>query len=452
MTERQKFLEIYWERYPAAQPGWIDVDEFLKTNAAAAVVCGRIRHKEGESWSLSSAGKEIEILLKKDARWMSPLRVEGDPSAPTVQSVLKDHDLVALELTGIGNNSWIVSRCALLAPALSPKPARPAIDVNRSRLWMEFIDFVRLFFRERGFIEALTPTLVPSPGTEPFLDAFETDVIFEGERKGTYYLPTSPEFHLKKMLAAGWTKIFEIKTCFRNGEAGAHHQLEFQMLEWYRAYSTLDAIADDVEGLINALVRRFYNDAGELVLERTTISELFSRAFPGFVLKPETTREELADLAEKNDVRILESDTWDEIFFRLFLEKIEPGLGKDAPVLVRDYPPSQAALSRIGCNGFADRFEIYWRGLEIANAFHELNDPEENVERFQRDAEVKKTLGKPAFPVDEELVDSLRFGMPPSGGIALGLDRLFMALMQVDSIEETRAFPFKNHYYRRGPG
>lgn len=448
MTERQKFLEIYWERYPAAQHGWFDVDEFLKAGAESAIVCGRIRHKEGESWCLSSAGKEIAVLLKKEAQWMPPLRFEGDPSIPTVQSVLADHDLVALELSKRGHDSWVASRCALLTPVLSSQPAHPAIDIDRSKQWMEFLDTVRWFFRERGFIEAWTPTLVPSPGTEPYLDAFETDVVFDGQRRGTLYLPTSPEFHLKKMLAAGWTKIFEIKTCFRNGEAGSHHQLEFQMLEWYRAYSTLDAIADDVEGLIRTLVSRFYIDGGNLSLERTTVSELFARAFPGFELRPETTREELVGLAERGGVRILKSDTWDEIFFRLFLEKIEPELGKKAPVLVRDYPPSQAALSRIGPNGFADRFEIYWRGFEIANAFHELNDPEENVERFKRDAEVKRALGKPAFPVDEELVESLRFGMPPSGGIALGLDRLFMALLQIDSIEETRAFPFRNRYRR----
>lgn len=445
MTDRQKFLEIYWERYPAAQPGWLDVSEFSSINDTGAIVCGRLRQKTGESWCLSSGGKEIEILLNKEAQWMPLSGREVDQGVPAVHLVLIENDLVVVKLLKNDTGAWTASECALLAPALTSKPARPVIEVARSQEWMEFLDVVRSFFRERGFIEVLTPTLVPSPGTEPFLDAFETDVIFDGNRRGKFYLPTSPEFHLKKMLSAGWTKIFEIKTCFRNGEAGAHHQLEFQMLEWYRAYSTLDAIADDVEGLIQALgnrFRHFRDGVGSLTLERTTVSELFSRAFPGFLLKPETSREELAALAENEGVRILASDTWDEIFFRLFLEKIEPGLGAKTPVLVRDYPPSQAALSRIGKNGFADRFEIYWRGLEIANAFHELNDPDENIERFNQDTETKKKIGKPTFPVDEELVDSLRFGMPPSGGIALGLDRLFMALFQIDSIEETRAFPF----------
>lgn len=441
MTDRERFLEYYWDRYPAARPEWLDVEEFSKTEASA-VVCGRVRRAEGESWRLNSAGQEIAFRLEPQVSWMLPLRPGVNRDVPAVTSVLVDNDLIALKLARRGQE-WVASECALLAPALVAKPKRPRIGVDRSKAWMEFLDCVRAFFKDRGFVEAWTPTLVPSPGTEPFLDAFETDVIFDGTKRGTFYLPTSPEFHLKKMLAAGWTKIFEIKTCFRNGEAGSHHQLEFQMLEWYRAYATLEAIADDVEGLLKVLTRRFGRGSEQsVVLKRTTVAELFSRAFPGFELKPDTTREELAALAERTGVRILETDTWDEIFFRLFLEKVEPHLEVDGPVLVRDYPPSQAALSRIGASGFADRFEVYWRGLEIANAFHELNDPDENVKRFMRDAEVKKALGKPSFPMDQELVESLRFGMPPSGGIALGLDRLFMALLEIGSIEETRAFPF----------
>lgn len=429
--DRDTYLQSVWTPYPAAEPDWVDVADFLRMPNVSAVVCGRIHRLNSHLWCLASDGGELRVSMGE--------KPEG------AAFILRDGDLVALKLEEKGvNEFWRVKECQLLVPAQETVPVKVSISHERSREWMMFLDEVRAFFRERGFIEVLTPTLVPSPGTEPFLDPFQTEVVFGEHRRETRYLPTSPEFHLKKMLSAGWTKIFEIKTCFRNAESGAHHQLEFQMLEWYRAYATLDAIASDVEDLAVSLVKRFRPEKPAISkMERITMADLFSQAFNGFTLKPETSREELLDLAEREGVRASPSDTWDEVFFRLFLERIEPGLGMKAPVLVRDYPASQAALSRIGKNGFADRFEIYWRGLEIANAFHELNDPKENEARFKEDAMKKKALGKPAVPVDRELVAALRYGMPPSGGIALGLERLFMALFEIESIDETRPFPYR---------
>lgn len=241
------------------------------------------------------------------------------------------------------------------------------------------------------------------------------------------------------MLVAGWTRIYEIKSCFRNGEVGLHHQPEFFMLEWYRAYANLDNIAADVENLLMTLTCAVGIDLPGL--RRTSMRALFQDAF-GFELAPETTREQLSDCARRFNVRIEGDDTWDEIFFRLFLEKIEPGLGHEGPVLVFGYPPSQAALARIGRDGFADRFELYWKGVEIANAFHELNDPEVNRARFENDVARKIELTGAGVPVDEELLQALDYGLPPSGGIALGLDRLFMALYAIGDIAKARAFPF----------
>ena len=200
--------------------------------------------------------------------------------------------------------------------------------MNRSEQWAAFLGDVRGFFTERHFIEAQTPTLVPSPGTEPFLDPFSTEWQI-GSVKTTLYLPTSPEFHLKQMLARGWTRIFEMKTCFRNGEIGSHHQPEFLMLEWYRAYSNLDVIAEDVDHLLQTLSAKFGRALPRL--QQKTIAHLFSEAFDGFVLTPQSTRADLAVLAQTIGLSVDKSDSFDDIYFRLFLEKIEAGLGAEGP-------------------------------------------------------------------------------------------------------------------------
>jgi lysyl-tRNA synthetase class 2 len=240
---------------------------------------------------------------------------------------------------------------------------------------------------------------------------------------------------LKKILGAGQPLVFEIAKCFRNKEGGDHHRIEFFMLEWYRSFASLDEIAADVE----ALIQRF---SPMQSLERNTMSELF-REYVEFELKPETSRVDLVRLAERHGVRVLSGDTFDDLFHKIFLEKIELKLrerNSGGPVLITGYPPSQAALSRIGELGFAERFEVYWRGLELCNAFHELNDPAENKKRFDRDNFLKSQSGRPTVPLDEELMRAFDHGVPPAAGIALGLERLFMASFEVESIEFTRPF------------
>jgi lysyl-tRNA synthetase class 2 len=255
----------------------------------------------------------------------------------------------------------------------------------------------------------------------------------------TLHLPTSPEFHLKRLLAAGWTRPFEIKDCFRNGESGPSHQPEFAMLEWYRAFETLDAIEIDIGDLLAECARAL--GAPEPPRPRvTTVRALFEQAH-GFELRPETSAEDLRTLAFQLGLSPDPSDAWDDLFFRVFLHRIEPELGVDGPLIVRDYPPRLAALARLRPNGWADRLEVYWRGLELANGFHELNDPLENEARFAADAEVRLRLGRAPFPRDEALLEALRGGMPPAAGIALGLDRLFMALLGIGDIREARPFP-----------
>ena len=436
---REQFLSEKWRPYPPAGSGWRDVADFVANPAPDLMVGGRIGPKSGsEIWSLNSGGAEIRIRFRPKTEWLAP----QDNETSFHPDLLRPNDLVCVRLGGRPGTMGEVHEAdavLLLAPALESEPETNAFSIERSRQWARFLGDVRGFFESRGFIEAQTPTLVPSPGTEPFLDPFRTSWRF-GSSSRELFLPTSPEFHLKKMLARGWTRIFEIKSCFRNEELSEHHQPEFSMLEWYRAYADLDAIAGDVEALLIHLARK--NGGGDPpVLKHVTMADLFADAFDGFRLHPRTTREELAGLAAQAGIAISASDSWDDVFFRLFLERLEPALGKNGPVLVGGYPPSQAALARIDERGWADRFEVYWKGLELANAFHELNHPLENERRFAKDAEGKRVLGKEPVPEDKALLKSMRFGMPPSGGIALGLDRLFMVLYGVDSIAETRAFP-----------
>lgn len=438
---REEFLSNHWRRYPAAQASWVDAAQDL---TGAAGVCGRLARGEGDIWSLEAAGVGFEIVFADKCDWFDPQLNSSGEEAEFSPDLLAAGDLVCVRLEQQpGLSVRAVSACLLLAPARGDFRLRSEFDFAGSRRWGQFLTEVREFFRARDFVEARTPTLVPSPGTEPFLDPFSSVWEFGSERR-TAYLPTSPEFHLKKMLVAGWTRVFECKTCFRNGEIGPHHQPEFLMLEWYRAYAPLAAIAEDVEGLLGWLAERLGPELthGPPKLVRTTMSEVFATAFSGFRLRPDTTRDELVSLADREGVRVDATDSWDEVFFRLFLERIEGRLGQEAPTLLHGFPPSQAALSRIGPDGFADRFEIYWRGFEIANAFHELNDPEENERRFRADAEKKAALEKAPVPSDAELIRALYRGLPPSGGIALGLDRLFMALYGVEELQNTRAFPF----------
>lgn len=390
----------------------------------------------------------MSVWLAPQGRW-----TEFDGAAPDPREVLRAGDLVAFSdvrprsevQPGARSETteWDASSVELLVPCLEGFRLRSGFNFEISRRWNRFIGLVREFFLQRDFVETRTPTLVPSPGTEPFLEPFRTQWEM-GAQRTEFFLPTSPEFHLKKMLAAGWTRLFEFKECFRNGESGAHHQPEFLMLEWYRSFATLDAIALDVEHLLRWLGEQLSDlPLKPPALRRVSIAELFAEYFGGFALTPTTSLGALRDLADRYSIRWSIDDTWDEIFFRLFLEKIEPHLGSDGPLLVRGYPPSQAALARIGHDGFADRFEVYWRGLELANAFHELNDPEENRRRFEKDIADKAGLGKKSVPVDHELIAALRFGLPPSGGIALGVERLFMAFYGIQDISEIRAFPFE---------
>lgn len=313
----------------------------------------------------------------------------------------------------------------LLAPALQ----KPRLLKARSQAlaeWSAFLKQVRLFFETKSFQEISTPTIVPCPGTEPYLDP-----VSVGEGK---YLPTSPELHLKKALSMGLGPLYEIRPCFREKEISERHQPEFWMLEWYRPMADLSEIKNDLMSLI-----RFLSQETNPSFRTISMAELFQEKLQ-FGLTPKTTKQELIQLAEGLGLYFKDTDSWDDLFTLIFVDQLEESLGKDGPLFLENYPPSQAALARLTSEGWGDRFEFYWKGFEIANAFHELNDPVEQLRRAHEDNEKKADIGKPMVSLDQDFLDALSEGMPPSAGVALGLERLFMCLTKYRSFSDFRVF------------
>lgn len=313
-------------------------------------------------------------------------------------------------------------------------------------LWDQFIFQTETFFRQKNFLKVSTPTLVVCPGTEPFLDVFQTELHVNSLNKRKMYLPTSPELNLKKMLTRGYDQIFEIRPCFRNGEVTDIHQPEFWMLEWYRTYADLNEIQADVQDLILFLCSHFKKSPPQF--EKITCKQAFEK-YLDLELAADADIHELKILVLNNlkskhlYSQIKDYDLWDDVYYSLFLQLVEPELLKDySSVFLHEYPPSQAALARLTNSGWGDRFEYYWKGLEIANAFHELNDPKIQWERTNQDLATKAKINKEIPNLDESFFQHLQAGMPPSAGIALGLERLFMAIFDIKNITSFKEFYF----------
>lgn len=385
-----------------------------------------------EDYLAAGRVRAIEII---DSRAFLVLEREGelfeffDLPAPSWAEALQEGDLLVL----ITESKWL-----LLAPSLKSSPR--VFPLETQKAWNEFLRLTRDYFSQKKFLELKTPTLVPCPGTEPSLDVFKTTIKI-GSHTKTLYLPTSPELHLKKALAMGAERVFEIAPCFRNGELTERHQPEFLMLEWYRAFSDLNEIKQDVLGVVNHLCSKMQVSRPAKV-RSYTVADLF-HIHCGFLLKPDTSEEELRTLAQQIGVDVRAAESIDDVFFLIFTEKIESQFAPEELIFVEAYPPYQAALARVTADGWGDRFEFYWRGLELGNAFNELNDPQVQRTRSREDLEKKKLAGKEAIVLDEEFFGFLDVGMPPSGGIAVGLERLFMALTQISEISEVQLFPYK---------
>ena len=309
----------------------------------------------------------------------------------------------------------------------------------------------RAFFAARDFAEVETPALQVSPGMEPHLMAFETQLDEPGEGRRARYLHTSPEFAMKKLLVAGVPRLFQLARVFRNGERGATHHPEFTMLEWYRAHASYRDLMDDCEMLLREALAaaggnafRWKGRAADpsAPWQRLSVAEAFERCGVDLLsTAPDPERpslERLADAARPLGIAPHAGDDWEDLFFRIFLARIEPDLGVGAPTILYDYPISMAALARPKPEDrrLAERFEIYVCGLELANAFGELTDAAQQRRRFELDQTRKQARYGFAYPIDEDFLSALAHGMPPSAGIALGFDRLVMLATGAERIED----------------
>ena len=299
-------------------------------------------------------------------------------------------------------------------------PADPAV-LRVLELRAALFGTIRRFFDERDFVEVETPAIVPSPGLDVHLQAFEVRNP-KGELTG--WLATSPEYQMKRLLSAGAQRIFQLCRSYRGEEQGRHHEREFTMLEWYRADATSGDVIRDTEELVASVAR---------ALAENGVRPLFSAPWGRL------TVDEALQLHAKTTLDALVAD--EERFFRVWAEEVQPRLGNERPVVVTDWPSSMASLARLKPNGMADRFEAFFRGIELCNGFGELTDAKEQRRRFERDQAERQAAGLPAYPIDERFLEDLERGIPESGGNALGVDRLLMLLVGADSIQAVMPFP-----------
>lgn len=316
---------------------------------------------------------------------------------------------------------------------------------------------IRHFFEGRDFDEVDTPALQISPGLEVHLKAFETFLHDPFLNKQTrYLLHTSPELTMKKLLVAGLPRLFQLSKVYRNEIISPTHYPEFTMLEWYRAHTTYESMMQDTEELVRATAKA----AGVSVLRhgkrtanpflpwrRLTVAEAFDH-YTGIDLMatlPENPKTEpeataLRAAAEKIGIMCSDDDRWEDIFFRIMLNKIEDNLGDDVPVILCEYPTCLGALARQKPENPAvvERFEAYVCGIELCNAFSELTDVAEQRRRFEADMAMKEKLYGERYPLDEDFMAALSFGMPPASGNALGVDRLIMLLSGAADIKDVQ--------------
>jgi len=316
---------------------------------------------------------------------------------------------------------------------------------------MQMYAALRSHFARLNYLEVETPTLLRTPGMEPHIDPFEAPYIPQtgvGERR-SFWLQTSPEYAMKRLLADGAPQIFQICKTYRNGEISGTHNPEFTMLEFYRPNADYHAIMDDLEGALAAVEAAVAPERGvfsKRPFERLTVQQAVLK-HTGIDIFAHADGDSLARAAKSIGVHVGDSRSFDDVFFHLFLERVERKLGAERPTFLIEYPASMASLSRLKPSDprVAERVELYAHGVELANGFTELTDAKEQRARLVEEQALRRTLGRPVFELDEAFLAALPH-MPPSGGIAVGLDRVLMLCLGFEEIGDVVLFPARDFF------
>lgn len=330
---------------------------------------------------------------------------------------------------------------SLLGVPADPDDFRPTASWDALRRRAELLRQVRAFFERRGFLEVETPVLSADTVVDRHLDPFASGVPSEpGRPPRRLWLQTSPELHMKRLLAAGAERIYQIARVFRLGERGSLHNPEFTLVEWYRVGDGLDEgmalLAELCEAILGrgSAERISYREAflrhAEVDPIQSGIDELAAAAARWGVVAPESLRRDEED-----------RDDWLDL---ILAQRVQPRLGVERPAIVYDYPASQAALARLkpGDPRLAERFELYVSGVELANGYHELTDAGELRRRWAEVNRRRAADGKPTLPERNRLLRAMEAGLPDGVGVALGFDRLVMLAIGAERIDQVIAFPF----------
>jgi lysyl-tRNA synthetase class 2 len=316
---------------------------------------------------------------------------------------------------------------------------KPSAAISTLQLRAKIYQQIRQFFAEKNVLEVETPLMSHAAVTDPHLASVTTNYqVLGNPASTTMYLHTSPEYGMKRLLAAGSGCIYQICKVFRNGEVGRYHNPEFTMLEWYRLGFNHHQLMDEMDELLQHILR-----CGKA--ERLSYQQAFLQYLS---IDPLTaSAAELRDCAHQHNIQdiagtdINDKDLWLQL---LMSDVVEPQLGKQAPTFIYDFPASQAALAQVNHQGphpVAERFEVYMHGIELANGFHELADAKEQQRRFEADLIKREQLGYPQPPMDKNLLSALAHGFPDCAGVALGIDRLIMLAGKHQTIAEVLTFP-----------
>ncbi|WMY97109.1 MAG: elongation factor P--(R)-beta-lysine ligase [Arsenophonus sp.] len=315
---------------------------------------------------------------------------------------------------------------------------QPNISINNLLKRSKVINEIRRFFIDRGVVEVETPILSKFTVTDVHLFPFETQfiapLIYDNINK--MYMITSPEYHMKRLIAAGSGPIYQMVKSFRNKEKGRYHNPEFTILEWYRPNYDMYRLIDEVDDLLQQIL-----DC--VPTNRISYQQVFQRYLNIDPLSLNLEKKILCDVAFKFGFsNAYKEENKDILLQFLFTMGIEPHLGKEEPTVIYHFPASQALLAKISKedNRVAERFEVYFKGIELANGFCELTDPEEHKKRFQNDNKIRKKIGLPIQPIDKYLLEALHQVMPDCSGVALGVDRLLMLALKIEKITDVMSF------------